>query len=147
MIFFALIALHEISHVLVGFCLGCENEKAVLFDSSFNGPHTEIVCSNNINELLVYLGGLIITSIFSLSFLLLDGIEKNMSFLCLGVSVVLSSLDISLILRSQTILYPLLTFGFLLITAGEYLVTSNYIREGFSFGFLRDKKLSFEEEM
>ncbi len=49
-LFFALIAIHEISHVILGICLGCESEKAVLFDSSFNGPHTELICSNNINE-------------------------------------------------------------------------------------------------
>jgi len=147
MIFFALIAIHEISHVVVGFCLGCESEKAVLFDSNFNGPHTELSCSNGINEFFVYLGGLMITSIFSLSFLLLDGFEKKMSFLSLGVSVILSSLDISFALESQAILYPLLTFGFLLVTAGEYFIASSYIKGGFSFGFLNSKKTLLEEEM
>jgi len=51
MLFFALIAIHEISHVIVGYCLGCEYEKAVLFDSNFNGPHTELICNNRINEI------------------------------------------------------------------------------------------------
>ena len=145
MIFFALIAIHEISHVIVGYCLGCEYEKAVLFDSSFNGPHTELICSNGINEFFVYIGGLVITSIFSLSFLLLDSIEKNMSFLSLGVSIILSSLDISFILKSQSILYPLLTFGFLFVTIGEYFLASSYIKEGFSFSFLKNKKIPLEE--
>ncbi len=146
MIFFALIAIHETSHVIVGFCLGCEYQKAVLFDSSFNGPHTELVC-NNINEFLVYIGGLTITSIFSLSFLLLDTAEKNMSFLSLGISIILSSLDISFILKTQSIIYPLLTFGFILITLGEYFITSYYIKEDFSFSFLKNRKFSVEEEI
>lgn len=147
MLFFALIAIHEISHVFVGYCLGCENEKAILFDSSFNGPHTELICNNKINEFFVYIGGLIITSIFSLSFMFLDTKEKNMSFLSLGVSVVLSSLDISLILSSQAIIYPLLTFGFFLTTIGEYTLASSYIKEKFSFNFLKDKKFLLEEEI
>ena len=147
MLFFALIAIHEISHVLVGYCLGCENEKAVLFDSNFNGPHTELICNNKINEFFVYVGGLIITSIFSLSFLLLKTTEKNMSFLSLGVSIILSSLDISLVLNSQTIMYPLLTLGFFFVTIGEYLIASSYIRDNFSFDFLKNKKLLLEEEV
>ena len=147
MLFFALIAIHEISHVIVGYCLGCEYEKAVLFDSSFNGPHTELICNNGINEFFVYIGGLIITSIFSLSFLLLDTIERNMSFLSLGVSIVLSSLDISLVLSSQAIFYPLITIGFFFITAGEYVLASSYIKEGFSFNFLKNKKFLLEEEI
>ncbi len=144
MIFFALIAIHEISHVIVGYCLGCEYEKAVLFDSNFNGPHTELICSNGINEFFVYIGGLLVTSIFSLSFLLLDTIEKNMSFLSLGISIILSSSDISLVLRSQTTFYPLVTFGFFFVIAGEYFLSSSYIKEGFSFGFLKNK---IDEEM
>lgn len=147
MIFFALIAIHEISHIFVGYCLGCEYEKAVLFDSNFNGPHTELICNNSINEFFVYIGGLIITSIFSLSFLLVNTIEKNMSFLSLGVSIILSSLDISFVLNSQTIFYPLLILGFFFITLGEYFLTSSYIKEGFSFNFLKNKKLPLEEEM
>jgi len=146
MIFFALIAIHEISHVIVGFCLGCEYQKAVLFDSNFNGPHTELVC-NNINEFLVYMGGLIFTSIFSLSFLLLETTEKNMSFLSLGISIILSSLDISFILKIQSIIYPLMTFGFILITIGEYFIASSYIKEDFSFSFLKNRKFSVEEEI
>jgi len=147
MIFFALIAIHEISHVVVGYCLGCEYEKAVLFDSNFNGPHTELICNNGINEFFVYMGGLMITSIFSLSFLLLDTIEKNMSFLSLGVSIVLGSLDISFVLRSQSILYPLLGFGFFFIIMGEYFLASSYIKEGFSFNFLKNKEISLEDEV
>ena len=147
MIFFALIAIHEISHVIVGYCLGCEYEKAVLFDSNFNGPHTELICNNGINEFFVYIGGLIITSAFSLSFLLLDTVEKNMSFLSLGVSIILSSLDISFVLRSATIFYPLLILGFFFITFGEYFLASSYIKKGFSFNFLKNKKLSLEEEL
>lgn len=145
MLFFALIAIHEISHVVLGICLGCESEKAVLFDSSFNGPHTELICSNSINEFFVYIGSLIITSIFSLSFLFLDTAEKNMSFLSLGVSVILSSLDISFILNSGAIIYPLLTFGFFLITAGEYSIASSYFKEDLSFNFLKSRKLLLEE--
>jgi len=145
MLFFALIAIHEISHVILGVCLDCESEKAVLFDSSFNGPHTELICGSRINEFLVYIGGLLITSVFSLSFLFLDSIERKMSFLSLGVSVILSSLDISLILNSSAIIYPLLTFGFFLITVGEYSIASSYFKEDLSFDFLKNRKLLLEE--
>jgi hypothetical protein len=140
MLFFALISIHEISHVFVGYCLGCEVQKAVLFDNTFGGPHTELLCSNGLNELLVYLGGLGITAAFSLSFLFSEIREKNLSLISLGISVILSSLDMSM-LFSSSVFYPLLTSGFLLITAGEYLVGSLYFKEDIYFGFLNSKVL------
>lgn len=135
MLFFALISIHEISHVMVGYCLGCEVQKAVLFDSSMNGPHTELLCSSGVNELLVYMGGLAVTAAFSLSFLLSDLREKNLSFISLGISVILSSLDMSM-LFSSSIFYPIMTSGFLIVAAGEYMVGSIYFREDTYLGFL-----------
>jgi hypothetical protein len=137
MLFFALIAIHEVSHVLVGYCLGCQSEKAILFDSSFSGPHTELICGGQINELLVYLGGLAITAAFSLCFLLSETKERSISFISLGISFILSSMDISLLLGVQSLLYPMLTAGLVMITAGEYFVGSYYFKEDLSFGFLK----------
>jgi hypothetical protein len=141
MLFFALIAIHEISHVFVGYCMGCQIEKAILFDSTFSGPHTEMLCATNMNELLVYLGGLAITAAFSLSFLFAESKDRNISFISLGISVMLSSLDISMLLNMQTLLYPLLTSGLALVTAGEYFMGSYYFSEDVSFGFLKSSPI------
>ena len=134
MLFFALITIHEISHVVVGYCVGCEVQRAMLFDSSLGGPHTELLCSSGTNELLVYLGGLAITAAFSLGFLFSDFRERNLSFISLGISLILSSLDMSL-LFSTSLFYPMLTSGFALVTAGEYMVGSVYFKEN-DYGFL-----------
>ena len=140
MIFFALVSIHEMSHAIMSYCLGCEYEKAVLFDSKFNGPHTEFFCSNKMSEILVYSISLIITTIFSLGFIFLDSPERNMFFISLGISITFSSSDIGIVFNTQTIFYPLLTAGFFLITAGEYFMAFSHIKEDFSFDFLRNKK-------
>ncbi len=133
-LFFALISIHEISHVMTGYLLGCELGRAILFDSSFNGPHTELICSNFLDEIFVYLGSFAITSAFSLSILFLESSLRSVFPVSLGISTILSSLDISLALNLQSTLYPLLTFGFLLVAAGEYSITSSYMKERFSIG-------------
>lgn len=125
-LFFALIAIHEISHVFIGYCLGCESEKAVLFDSAFNGPHTELICGSSLDEFLIYIGGLVVTSIFSLGFAFLDASEKNLSFISLGVSMILGSLDMQAVIPQM--LYPILTSGFILVTLGEYFTASSYMK-------------------
>jgi hypothetical protein len=125
------------SHVLVGYCLGCQIEKAVLFDSSFNGPHTELLCGAQINELLVYVGGLAITILFSLGFLFSETRERSISFISVGISIILSSMDIGFLLNLESMIYPLLTAGLSLIAAGEYFVGSYYFKEDISFGLLK----------
>jgi hypothetical protein len=141
MLFFALIAIHEVSHVFVGYCLGCQSEKAIIFDSSFNGPHTELICGSKINELFVYLGGLAITAAFSLGFLFTETKDRNISFISLGISVILSSMDITLLLNMQSLLYPLITSGLVMITAGEYFMGSYYFKEDITFGFLKNSPI------
>lgn len=138
MLFFALIAIHETSHVLVGWCFGCEGMKAVIFDSSLSGPHTEMICASKINEFFVYIGSLLITSLFSLGFLFAEIKERNISFISLGISIILGSLDIGFILNSGSVVYPMMTIGLSLVTAGEYLVGSHYLKEDASLDVFKN---------
>jgi hypothetical protein len=137
-VFFALISIHEISHVVIGNCLGCEYGRAVIFDAKsetgitgmlLSKSYTEIVCSNGISQTLLYLGGLIVTSCFGLMFLSLKSPGRNMFFIILGLSLVFSSLDISMAIGIESIVYPVIGSGFILMIFGEYFIASAYVKE------------------
>jgi hypothetical protein len=137
-VFFALISMHEISHVVIGNCLGCEQGRAVIFDANsgtgitgmlLSKPYTEILCSNGISQSLLYLGGLIVTSCFGMLFLFLKSPGRNMFFVILGLSLVFSSFDISMAIGIESIVYPVIGSGFILMVFGEYFIASAYVKE------------------
>jgi hypothetical protein len=137
-VFFALISMHEISHVVIGNCLGCEYGRAVIFDAKsstgitgmlLSKPYTEMLCSNGISQTLLYLGGFIVTSCFGLLFLALKSPGRNMFFVILGLSLVFSSFDISLATSIESVVYPVIGSGFILMTFGEYFIASAYVKE------------------
>jgi len=128
-VFFALISIHEISHLIIGSCLGCEYGRAILFDTKFNGPYAELVCTNGINKIFLYLSSLLVTSCFGLMFLSLKSPGKNMFFVILGLSLVFSSFDIGIITSIESIIYPIVGSGFILMILGEYFIASSYVKE------------------
>ena len=134
LVFFALISIHEISHVATGIMLGCKKGGAILMDSNFIGPYTELYCSSN--SWLVYLGSLMITSLFSILFLFTESSTRRIFFISLGLSLIFSSLDLSIITGMQYLFYPVVSLGFAATTLGEYFIASSVIRGGFSLDLL-----------
>ena len=137
-IFFALISIHEISHALIGSSVGCDYGRAVVFDTKtasgitgmlFSEPYTEMLCSNGTSQSIAYMGSFLVTVSFGLVFLSLNSPGKNMFLVISGLSLVFSSLDISLALSMESLLYPLTGSGFLLIILGEYLMASSYLKD------------------
>jgi hypothetical protein len=137
-VFFALISMHEISHVVIGNCLGCEYGRAVIFDAKsgtgitgmlLSEPYTEILCNNGISQMFLYLGSLFVTSFFGLMFLMLNSPGRNMFFVILGLSLVFSSFDISIATGIKSIVYPIIGSGFVLMIFGEYFIASAYVKE------------------
>lgn len=137
-IFFALISIHEISHVVIGNCLGCEYGRAVIFDTKINTgitgmflnePYTELLCNNGISQMLLYIGSLFVTSLFGLMFLSLNTPGRNMFFVILGLSLIFSSSDISIATGINSIIYPIVGSGFILMILGEYFIASAYVKE------------------
>jgi len=126
-VFFALLSIHEIVHVVVGRCLGCEYGKAVLIDAKFAGPYAELVCSNT-NQLLLYSSSLLVTACFGLLFLSFKSSGRNLFFVILGLSIIFSSVDIGLV-TVESVIYPLLGSGFMLVTLGEYNIASSCVNE------------------
>lgn len=126
-VFFALISIHEIVHIAVGSCLGCNYGKAVLLDTNLVGPYAELVCSNT-NQLIIYISSLIVTAGFGLLFLTLNSPGKNLFFIVLGLSIVFSSFDIGLAIM-KSLIYPMMASGFLLVTIGEYYIASSCLNE------------------
>lgn len=134
LVFFALISVHEVSHITAGMFFGCRNQRAILLDSNFVGPYTEFYCSGN--NILIFLSSLIITSSFSLLFLFLSSPTKNLFLISLGLSVIFSSLDISIATNIQSLFYPIVSLGFIITASGEYFIATSYIRDGVSLDLL-----------
>jgi len=134
-VFFALMSIHEIGHSFSGMFFGCKYQKSVLIDYKLVGPYTEMYCSK-INYFFVFLSGLIITSFFSFLFLLLNSPTKNLFYISQGLSLIFSSLDISIATNISSIIYPIVTLGFLITAVGEYFVATSYIKENFSLDLL-----------
>ena len=124
-VFFALISIHELSHTASGMLFGCRYERSILIDSNLIGPYTEMYCSN-IGYLLTLISSLIITSFFSFLFLLLKSPSRNLFPISLGLSIIFSSLDISIATGIQSLVYPVVTIGFLVTSIGEYFIASSY---------------------
>jgi hypothetical protein len=70
LVFFSLVSIHEFSHVAGGMLFGCKIQKAILIDSNFIGPYTEFSCASN--NVMIFISSFLITSSFSLLFLVLE---------------------------------------------------------------------------
>ena len=129
LVFFALMSIHEISHVAAGMLLGCKNQIAVLLDSNLIGPYTESYCTGN--STIIYVVGLMVTSSFSLLFLFLNSSTKRLFFTSMGLSVLFSSIDFSIVTNIQYLFYLMTSVGFLMIMIGEYSLANSYVRGDF----------------
>jgi hypothetical protein len=94
-------------------------------DSNLVGPYTEFYCSGN--NIFIYLSSFLITSSFSLLFLLLKSPTRKLFLISLGLSVIFSSLDFGIATNVQYLFYPLVSSGFLITAMGEYFIASAYV--------------------
>ncbi len=125
LVFFALISIHELSHVATGIIFGCKNQISVFMDSNSIGPYTSFYCPTN--SILIYFSSFLITSCFSLLFLSLKSSARKLFLISLGLSVVFSSLDISIITNISYMFYPVISIGFIITALGEYFIASSYV--------------------
>jgi len=100
-------------------------------------------CSNA-SYLLTLISSLIITSAFSFLFLLLSSPSKNLFSISLGLSIIFSSLDISIATGMQSLVYPIVTIGFLITSIGEYFIASSFVKDNFSLDLLDVERETFE---
>jgi hypothetical protein len=57
-----------------------------------------------------------------------------------GLSIIFSSLDIGITTGIQSLVYPMVSVGFLVTSIGEYFIASSYIRNDFSLNLLEIEK-------
>jgi len=129
LIFFSLISIHEIGHVIAGYFLGCNLGKAILIDGNFIGPYAEIACQGQVNQTLLFMSSFFITSSFGVLFLFLKSPQRNMFFVVIGLSLIFSSLDFLVVTGLQSVMYTLLSVGFVFMGIGEYFIASFYIKD------------------
>jgi hypothetical protein len=133
--FFALISMHELSHITVGMLSGCKYHKSILIDSNLVGPYIELYCSNG-NNMVVFLSGLLTTASFSFLFLLLNKSTKNLFATSLGLSIIFSSLDVTITTNIQSLFYPMVLIGFFMTIAGEYSIANSFVNNNLSLDLL-----------
>jgi hypothetical protein len=57
-----------------------------------------------------------------------------------GLSIIFSSLDIGITTGIQSLVYPMVSVGFLITSIGEYFIASSYTRNDFSLNLLEIEK-------
>ena len=124
----ALVSVHEFGHLIIGLITGCSSAKIVLFDTSKEGPYTELFC-NSPNP-LTYLGSIFSSFAFASAFLFLKEPEdKRLFFIIIGLSLMLASLDIATLTSSQFSFYLSMISGFSFTIFGEYNLTLSYVKK------------------
>ncbi len=132
-LFVSIIAVHELGHGATGSIVGCKGQKFSLAGGGLLQPHTEMNCYG-VDYSWVYLGGLAATLVFSFVFLFFGSPAKNLFFVSLGLSIVFSSLDMSILARLGSLVYPLAFLGSIVAISGEYLITASYMNNHFPAG-------------
>ena len=114
----SVVSFHELGHALAGKHFGCRISKAVLYDG-VNLPHTEVVCADDSNNILIGSAGLFIPLILGLVFLLLgERSTLGVSYLIIGFSFYLSSKDLQDILPSNAIAMVISLIGVMFLILG-----------------------------
>jgi hypothetical protein len=128
-VFFALIAIHEIAHVAIGYYLGCVSGRAVLFDTNAEWPYAELSCPVQTSHTLINISSLLVTGLFGVMFLLSNSTNRNLFYIIIGFSLVFGALDISIATGVQFLFYSTTSLGFVLLIVGEYLIALSCIRK------------------
>lgn len=126
-ILIAVLTIHELGHVIGGRIIGCNDAKAVIFDSEKEGPYTEMACEKTEKQNIAYLSSLVFTGLFGLSFLAFDSkTQRSMIFVALGFGILLAGLDIVVITQLEIMQYIFVMLGFVLMVFGEILLGISY---------------------
>lgn len=129
-ILIAVLTIHELGHVVGGKIIGCNNAKAIIFDSEKEGPYTELLCEKTENQNIAYLSSLMFTGLFGLSFLAFDNkTQRSMIFVALGFGLLLAGLDIVVITGFEIMKYLFIVSGFAIILFGEVLLGISYANQ------------------
>lgn len=125
----SILTLHEVGHVLFGMYVGCEQGRAIIFDTSQEGPYAELYCSNDSDHKLAYMGSVVVTVGFGSAFLLLrKSFQKNLFFVILGFSILFASLDIAAFTGIEMMEYFCIGLGTVLVIIGEFLTGLGYTK-------------------
>jgi hypothetical protein len=123
----SLLSLHEIGHVVLGMYTGCQSGKAIIFDTTQQGPYAELICSGEVNYNFAYMGSFIIPMIFGSVFLFLrNSPQRNFFFVILGFSILFCSLDIVAATGIPSTEYLFIALGMAFVIVGEFLTSLAY---------------------
>jgi len=120
-ILIATLTIHELGHALAGKFLGCANAKAVIYDSQSSNPYTELVCQEK-NQKAAYISGLMLTTLFGMSFLLFERKnEKIFSLIITSFGFFLAALDIVEVTGMSIMQYIFIFIGLSGLVIGQFL--------------------------
>ncbi len=136
-IFLSTIALHEMGHAIAAQYYGCEHTKAVIYDV-INAPHTEIFCGSDYNETIITLAGFFATITTGLLFFLAGGrFTSILSYIILGLSLIISNSDLSELGLSSNIIAAISIAGLIIMVIATIKLSIYYIKQE---GFILNKR-------
>jgi hypothetical protein len=121
------LTIHELGHALAGKVLGCASAKAVIFDSNSPNPYTELSCQRD--DKTAYAAGLVLTTIFGLSFIAFDKPQKTLSLVIIGFGIFLASLDIVELTGLSITQYIFMLLGLTSLIIGQILYGIYSVKE------------------
>lgn len=125
----AVVAIHELGHALAAKYFGCEVTKAVLYDAK-TFPHTELVCSDPSNNLVIVLAGLFLPTLVGILLLWFgEPFLEDLSYLIIGFSFYFSNRDILDLGLSQNFIIVLMVISFLFLFIGVRGIILYFFRE------------------
>ncbi|MEM5777329.1 MAG: hypothetical protein QXJ06_02670 [Candidatus Aenigmatarchaeota archaeon] len=128
LILIATLTIHELGHALTGKILGCVTARAIIYDSENMNPYTELICLQT-QQKVAYSAGLILTTIFGLSFLTIEKPYKMFSIIIIGFGVFLAALDIVEITRLNVMQYIFILLGLSSLIIGQILYGISNIKD------------------
>ena len=124
------IALHEMGHFIAGNYYGCERNRAVIYDIS-ELPHTEMICNRYYNDTIITLAGVFLPILIGLIFFLTgSGFTTNLSYLIFGFSLIIPSMDLESLNVSQSSIFLVILFGFVILLYGIVRLSASYVKQG-----------------
>ncbi|MBI4153767.1 hypothetical protein HY501_00365 [Candidatus Woesearchaeota archaeon] len=90
------VGFHEFGHAFTASFLGCEGQRAVIYEKGAV-PHTEVICGSLLKKGFIVFGGILFPILISLLFFLTSEVLlREVSYLMLGYSVLFSYGDLQL---------------------------------------------------
>ena len=127
-IFLSTVSIHEMGHAIAAKYYNCERGKAIIYDTA-DSPHTEMVCKEYYNNIVLTISGVILTLIVAIIFLTIGNrFTVILSYLIIGFSLLISYGDLIDLGASKNIIVTVILLANLFIVLGIVKLSIFFIK-------------------